>query len=144
VLGVTDATQVVAGYDNCVLHADATVSCWGAGIFYNPPQPTPTPMPGLAAVQTLTLGDSHVCALMTSGTVACWGDNQAGQLGIDPGTPTSTVPVAVPGLADIVEVAAGGSSTCARRSDGEVLCWGGNLPGDGSMTPSAVPVQVRW
>jgi alpha-tubulin suppressor-like RCC1 family protein len=92
----------------------------------------------------LELGYGHVCALRTDGTVACWGENGLGQLGVGAEPPVSITPITVPGLASIVELAAGGSATCARRSDGEVLCWGGNLPGDGSMMPSVVPVQVRW
>jgi alpha-tubulin suppressor-like RCC1 family protein len=131
VLGVSDATQVIAGFNNCVLHADGTVSCWGAGNYFNPPQPTPTLIPGLTGVQALATGDP-ACALLTAGTVVCWGDSPLG------------APVPVPGLTDIVELASGGSSRCARRGDGEVLCWGSNIPGDGSTMASPTPVQVRW
>jgi alpha-tubulin suppressor-like RCC1 family protein len=143
VINVSDATQVIAGPDTCVLHADGTVSCWGGGTF-NPPQPTPTLMAGLTGVQKLIGAPDFSCALMTAGTVACWGDNHTGALGIGADIPSSTTPVTIPGLSGVVEVAAGNGSTCARRNDGEVLCWGANVPGDGSMQGSPVPVQVRW
>ncbi|MBA3465006.1 MAG: hypothetical protein H0T46_34040 [Deltaproteobacteria bacterium] len=145
VIGVTTATQVIAGQNNCVRHTDGTVSCWGGpNSYFNPAQPTPTLTPGLSDVKVLIGGDGHTCALHNTGTVSCWGGNESGELGIGQGAPSSMVPVAVPGLSNIVELAAGGSSTCARRGDGEVLCWGYNVPGDGSMTGSPVPVQVRW
>jgi len=61
------------------------------------------------------------CALLTDGTVACWGTNTAGQLG-DPEFTRhdSPVPVRVPGLSNITELA----STCAIDTDGAVWCWG--------------------
>jgi alpha-tubulin suppressor-like RCC1 family protein len=101
-------------------------------------------MEGLAGVQQLVAGDSHICALMAAGTVACWGYNGMGELGIGADVVASTTPVTVPDLTGVIEVAAGGQSTCARRSDGEVFCWGSNIPGDGSKVGSPVPIQVRW
>ncbi|NOY92653.1 MAG: hypothetical protein GXP55_15805 [Deltaproteobacteria bacterium] len=99
------------------------------------------------AVQVVT-GSSHSCALRTSGQVVCWGDNSKGQLG-NGQTPTdlpfSAVPVAVSGLTDAVEISAGDKHTCARRSSGQLVCWGDNAEGqfgDGSRIDSAVPVAV--
>jgi hypothetical protein len=49
-------------------------------------------------------------------------------------------------LANVVEVAAGGSHSCARKSDGSVWCWGANdngQLGDGTLTSSDSPVRVR-
>jgi alpha-tubulin suppressor-like RCC1 family protein len=46
-----------------------------------------------------------------------------------------------------VELAAGGNHTCARRSDGAVLCWGRNLDGelgDGTTMNRNVPTPVVW
>lgn len=143
VLGVTDAIQVIAGRFNCVVHAGGTVSCWGQGSA-NPAQPTPTLVPGLVGVKALTQGAGHACALMTTGTLACWGSNMGGALGLGPDSTYEIAPVLVPGLADLVEVAASGSSTCARHRDGQISCWGSTVPGDGSSTSSPVPVIVRW
>lgn len=142
VVNITDATHVIAGLTTCALHATGDVSCWGGG--YLPATGTPTAISGLTGVQQLAFGSNHMCALVAGGTVACIGNNSAGELGIGEGTPFSMTPVTVPGLRDMVEVAAGAASTCARRNDNEVFCWGNNLPGDGSMMGSFVPVQVRW
>ncbi len=84
------------------------------------------------------------CALLTDGTVACWGANNAGQLG-DPDVTTVDSPVAlrVPGLAKITDL----DHTCAVDGDGEVWCWGRGpfLQSDASATtvqPSPVSVPL--
>ena len=55
---------------------------------------------------------------------------------------------AVPGLADIVEVAIGyARHACARAKDGTVKCWGQNDKGqlgDGTTTSRATPAPVLW
>jgi hypothetical protein len=92
---------------------------------------------------SVSAGDNHSCAV-SSGTVKCWGRNNAGQLG------NNTVfdepaPVPVLGITDAVQVEAGGSHTCARLSNGTVWCWGGNVDGqlgNGTAAGSRVPVQV--
>jgi hypothetical protein len=81
------------------------------------------------AVQQLALGAYHSCALVVSGRVACWGDNQQGQLG-DGSERPSTAPVWVAGLDDVVELRASDAATCARRGDGAVVCWGSNAHGE--------------
>jgi hypothetical protein len=51
----------------------------------------------------------------------------------------------VVGLADIVEVAAGGSHACARSKQGLVSCWGANMMGelgDGTQAARAKPTPV--
>src|SRR5207248_2366134 len=51
----------------------------------------------------------------------------------------------VTGLTGVAQLAAGGSHTCARLSNGTVKCWGLNSSGqlgDGSVTSSRVPVTV--
>ena len=65
------------------------------------------------------------CALLSDGTVHCWGGNNAGQLGN--GTKTnSNMPIEVPGITNAIAIAAGGFNSCALLADGTVLCWGYN------------------
>jgi alpha-tubulin suppressor-like RCC1 family protein len=51
----------------------------------------------------------------------------------------------VPGLTDVIDVAAGEDHTCAVRRNGQIVCWGrgdyGEL-GDGQKKPSVAPVVV--
>jgi alpha-tubulin suppressor-like RCC1 family protein len=87
------------------------------------------------------------CALLTGGSVMCWGDDSLGQLGN--GTSTTTPiqgPVDVTGLTGGVKaVSAGSDSACALTASGGVKCWGWNVYGQlgtGSLPQSATPVDV--
>lgn len=100
---------------------------------------------------TLAMGDNHVCARLPTGSVKCWGDNTSGQLGdglaFDAGTRANPakVPQAVPGLADVLDIASGSGHTCAVKTDGAVVCWGRNTSGqlgNDTTTSSTTPVQV--
>jgi alpha-tubulin suppressor-like RCC1 family protein len=86
------------------------------------------------------------CALLSTGGVDCWGDNNRGQLG-NGTTALSDVPVAVLGITDAKAVASDtdGQSFCAVLSTGQVTCWGFNGDGqlgNGTTTASDVPVPV--
>jgi alpha-tubulin suppressor-like RCC1 family protein len=106
---------------------------------------------------TVTAGNSHTCALLkdtgsppdlaaTAGAdlVECWGENAHGQLG-DGSTTDAAEPVGV-GLADVVEISAGGDTTCARQQNGAVWCWGRNDYGQlgrGSTSDGPLPAPVN-
>ena len=77
---------------------------------------------GITDAAAVAAGRQHSCALLTGGTVKCWGDNWSGQLG-DGTNDASSTPKAVSGLTDVSAVAAGGDTTCAIE-DGGVWCWG--------------------
>jgi alpha-tubulin suppressor-like RCC1 family protein len=97
---------------------------------------------GLVQVIQVRAGSSHSCAVrQTDGTVWCWGDNTYGKLGN--GTTTGSVlPVQVIALAGVTRVAVGANGTCAMTAT-TVHCWGHNTTlGDGSASPSSVPVAV--
>lgn len=95
-------------------------------------------------VQSIAAGTLHTCALLTDGTVRCWGANSSGQLG-DSTTVGHAVPAPVPGLVGAVELVAGDSHTCARLSNGTVTCWGENDSsqlGEGTTMDRLVPTPV--
>ncbi len=101
-------------------------------------------VPGLAGATQIAMGKSHVCALISDGTVKCWGVNTSGQLG-DGTLVTRSTPAAVSGLTGVAEISAGEASTCARLTSGTVKCWGYNLDGelgDGTTTQRTTPVPV--
>jgi len=69
------------------------------------------------------------CALLSGGTIRCWGDGQVGKLGYantnsigDNEVPSSVGVVDVGGTA--TAITAGASHTCALLSDNTVRCWG--------------------
>ncbi len=100
-------------------------------------------------VFSVATGYRHSCALMTGGSVMCWGDNSKGQLGIqsaaDQSIAKSNRPRTVAGLnRGVVAIAAGQYHTCAVR-DAKVFCWGDNSKGQLGVSfakMSSIPVQV--
>ncbi len=111
-----------------------------AGTDGGPPDAGPSPLGGVVQI---SLGFRHSCALRTGGTVVCWGDNGAGQLG-DGTTTDRSRPVIVAGLTAVDEIGAGNGFTCARAG-GSVSCWGDNAYGQlgsGSGTDSSTPVTI--
>ncbi|MDF3058756.1 MAG: chromosome condensation regulator, partial [Rariglobus sp.] len=99
--------------------------------------------PGLF-LTALVWGEGHGLAITLENQVLSWGGNYFGQLG--DGTRTNQrVPVAVPGLEKIVQVAAGDHHSLALRGDGTVWVWGGNQRGqlgDNSTASRLQPVMV--
>ena len=69
---------------------------------------------------------------------------ETGQLG-DGSTEYTDAPVAVSGLSEVTQVAAGGDNSLAVLKNGKVMAWGANGDGqlgDGTTTVSDVPVAV--
>ncbi|MBN1770268.1 MAG: hypothetical protein JXB32_03310 [Deltaproteobacteria bacterium] len=134
--GLADVVQLAVGWDHaCAVVADGTVRCWGEGEGGQlgdgalARRFTPIAVPGLADVAAVEAGDGVTCALRKDGTVACWGKNHCGQA--DGGTSDRVyldVPAAIPGVAEVAQLAVGGMQTCVRRTDGGVLCWGATTP----------------
>jgi alpha-tubulin suppressor-like RCC1 family protein len=101
--GVVD---VAAGLDHtCAVTSAGAVLCWGQntrgqlGNNSTMQSLVPGPVQGLSSGFTaVSVGDSHACALASTGAVWCWGYNANGQLGISTTTTTqSLVPVLVTG-----------------------------------------------
>lgn len=109
--------------------------------------PTATPLTGLTDVVQISSADFASLALRSDGTVWAWGirrfgpDSGAGQF--------TTVPEQVPGLADVIQVAAGGmwgwGHNLALKADGTVWGWADNGVGQlglGNFSGAPLPVQV--
>jgi alpha-tubulin suppressor-like RCC1 family protein len=142
---------IAAGEHNttCAIRADDETVCWGRGYGYllgtgvwntiigdqsGEMGSALTPVDfGSSYAVTLSEGDDHICALLASGAVKCWGQNSEGQLGIN-GTDnfgdSSELGANWPAV-DLygntaVAVSAGAFHTCAILSSGDVTCWGLN------------------
>jgi alpha-tubulin suppressor-like RCC1 family protein len=103
-------------------------------------------VPGLDRVTQVAVGDDHVLARRSDGTVAAWGDNYYGELG-DGTTLNRLTPVQVQGLTGITQIATGRASY-AVRSDGTLFSWGDNSNGllgagsTGGYTTTPAPVSL--
>jgi alpha-tubulin suppressor-like RCC1 family protein len=78
---------------------------------------------GISNSLALDVGGFHSCAVLSDGTVKCWGENYYGQLG-DGTNNNSLEPKLVSGITNGIAIAAGYSGTCAILGGGSVVCWG--------------------
>jgi alpha-tubulin suppressor-like RCC1 family protein len=138
IAGLTDTAALSAGgTHNCALKAGGAIVCWGNDFYGQLGDGTTggvktnlVEVIGLADTMELSSGGSHTCVRKTDGTVVCWGYNIYGQLGNPNLTSLNQVtPTVVIGLTDTVQLSAGGYHTCARKTDGSVVCWGKNDSG---------------
>ena len=136
----------VGGEETYFLMSDGTVHA--SGITGLTTSTTVVAEPWLANVAQISGGYASSCAVLTNGTVECWGSNSYGQLG-NGTTVSTTTPVAVTGITNAVQVSVGGWHACAVLATGAVECWGyngqerlGNAAGEGSSIP--VAANVAW
>ena len=138
VSGITTATQIaVGGTHTCALLADGTVKCWGAndqgqlGDGTTTNRSTPVSVTGLTGVTVTALaaGYQHSCALISDGTVKCWGDNTYSELGDNSTTDRTTATSPYGSLTGISQVAASPRETCVLLSSGAIKCWGSGASG---------------
>ncbi len=154
-LGAAPVTALAAGSGHsCAVDVDHAVSCWGLNASHQtgtdkpgnqPPHKLDTPVPIPPA--EIVLGGRHGCARMTSGGVACWGENGSGQLGVDVGTfPKSAAPAVVPSIDPMKSIGLGANHTCGVTTTGTVWCWGDNTGhqlGDGKGLATSGPTAVQ-
>jgi alpha-tubulin suppressor-like RCC1 family protein len=107
VIGLSSGVVSVStgGYYTCAVTSAGSVKCWGShrwGVFGDPTTTSTSLVPedvvGLSSnVIAVSVGQSHTCAITTTGAVQCWGTNQFGELG-NGTTIGSSVPVDVLGF----------------------------------------------
>jgi alpha-tubulin suppressor-like RCC1 family protein len=148
----------------CARRATGTASCWGENgrgqlgdgtttqatgpvtvQYDSDPDEDEVTETDLTGVTDVAAGGSHACALLSNGTVRCWGLNSSGQLADNTFTERHLAVLVqdddddeadIP-LTGVVDITAGARHTCALKPDGTVRCWGrgmfGQL-GDGAGT----------
>jgi alpha-tubulin suppressor-like RCC1 family protein len=98
-----------------------------------------------ATAKTVATGYTFSCAVISDGTVKCWGDNSKGQLGLGVSydlAPMYTPPTAVPGLDKAVTISAYDNHACVVLADGHVACWGTWLVSHSTSTTALSPQIV--
>lgn len=148
-----EVVQLASGSAHtCALRTGGTVRCWGnnltgqLGIGTNDPyRYTPADVSSLREVTEVAAGNQSTCARLSTGSVACWGNNGAGQVGDGTAGEARKVPVMVVGLADAQRLTLGFNFSCALLTDGTGRCWGvngGGQLGDASLENRHVPTTV--
>lgn len=149
---ISGATAIAAGSEHTCAVVAGGVKCWGrgdvGGALGNASSANSATavdaIPAGSGVTAIAAGDLHTCALFTSGTVKCWGDNRYGQVG-DGTAALRNSPTAVSGIpSGATAISAGSQHSCAVVSSG-VRCWGANDAGqlgNGSQLPALAPAQA--
>jgi alpha-tubulin suppressor-like RCC1 family protein/serine/threonine protein kinase len=158
VIPMEPCIRLTAGASHTCAATEGQVLCWG----WNPRgqvgdgtvavnRPTPTIVlggdGGAFNAISIACGGLHSCAVSSTGTLWCWGDNEHGQIG-DGTVLVRLSPVAIASVAGVMSaVSAGSGHTCGITKTGSLKCWGQNnygQLGQGStssylLTPTDVP-----
>lgn len=117
----------------CGLTTSGDAYCWGRDIGsgrLGQGLPTgdirsPGPVVGGHTFVTISVGETHACALTTGGEAWCWGTNTEGELGVPLETADVTgTPVPVATSLRFTDVQAGLYYTCAVTTGRKLVCWG--------------------
>jgi alpha-tubulin suppressor-like RCC1 family protein len=145
------AKSITTGTDyTCVLLDDASVKCWGNGIygqlgnkkkgvsnqFNSTPEDSAIDLGDGIIVTAIAAGNFHTCAILDNSSIKCWGFNASGQLGQED---TSLI-WSSSDLDNLLSVdlgtertaraiAAGDNHTCVVLDDASIKCWGSNTAG---------------
>jgi alpha-tubulin suppressor-like RCC1 family protein len=149
---LTDVASVAAGKSHsCAALRNGAVRCWGLNSSGQLGDGTTTDslspvdvVTGSDAFVAISAGEEFNCAVLSTKTVKCWGENADYQLG-DGSTTDRNEPVSVVGLSEARAVSAGGSHSCVLMMIGIVRCWGANTfgeLGDDSTSERVGPVTV--
>lgn len=145
----TAVAITAGGNQSCALLDDGTVKCWGDVAAWIPTGVGAAPgtmgdnLPvinlgkDIRAV-AIAAGGSHSCAILAGGAMKCWGQNQAGQLGLGDTNPRGISQVEMGDNLPVVDVGAGNAvaalalgqtHTCVVLVGGGIKCWGENSAG---------------
>lgn len=143
------------GAFTCAILNDGVAQCWGSNLYgqlggniAGAQSAVPVNVVNLSSDSVaLAAGKEHACAIVSAGSLFCWGRNDSGQLGaVGAG---ASVAQLVTGVTQAVRsVAAGAKHTCVVQGAGEVWCWGDNqagqlgAPGAGSHLARKVALPV--
>lgn len=148
-----DAIAVSVGYrSSCALLAGGTIKCWGSnqnGEVGNGTTgssvSTPTATSALAAeAVSISVGQDQACALLTGGSVQCWGANHDGRLGFEPPPYSLSAPDTQATTSQaVLAVSSAKFSTCFLLADGTVDCQGdaGDHPADTATLTDVVALS---
>ena len=147
----------VASDHRCSLLLDSSVFCsgtnsegqLGSGNFKS--SVSPVKALGASSASGIATGLRTSCAILTVGSLRCWGSNAWGLLTAK--VTASNIPIALPAFDGtsapkrVTAISIGSSHACAVLADTSVMCWGqnksgqlGKKPSSGTSQPTSVKV----
>ena len=156
VVDIGPVKQIAAGYDfTCAITRDDALYCWGEdyeGELAIPDMAVdksvrPVRVDAGATFRAVSGGQGHACAIRSTGTIACWGRNNVGQLGTGDGAPIQLrAPTDIVSSRTWSALDLGQDSACAIDTNGALFCWGQNSSGQlgiaGTQASSSTPIAV--
>ncbi|MFG1500931.1 hypothetical protein ABMA70_12055 [Halobacteriovorax sp. XZX-3] len=130
-------------YHNCALLTTGDVRCWGQNYYgqlgtgdteiigddETPAQGNLVALGAKAIQMDISSMSFHACAILSGGTLKCWGRGTHGQLGLGNTDNVNSPSLATPTPKGVIAVTTGGIHTCALLSDSTVYCFGNNSQG---------------
>ena len=153
--GIADAVAISVGPTTaCALHGSGRVSCFGVvddgtrgeegmrGGYVPHVVREPVEIENLEDERAVAAGEGFACVLRGNGTVACFGMNDNGELGLAK-IGGRLYPVDVGGVAHAQQIAAGSAYACARLRDRTVMCWGNHAAAYPMEISDAVSIAMH-
>ncbi|MDQ3037126.1 MAG: hypothetical protein M3Y87_32330 [Myxococcota bacterium] len=136
----------------CAIASDGTLWCWGRntdvqlglGAGARGQIRTPTQVGNATSWAHVAAGQGHTCASREDGTLWCWGEDFAGQVGIALGS-SFDVPTQVGTDTGWGALSTYVFHTCGVKADGTLWCWGRNAEGQlgvGDIMDRLEPTRV--
>ncbi|MBZ0233261.1 MAG: hypothetical protein K8M05_13105 [Deltaproteobacteria bacterium] len=146
---------------SCAAMNDMQMWCWGidksqqlgrggatrmGDISPAPARPVPAPVASISDVKDISVGVRNACAVFESGSVACWGSDIHGAVGVMPIGNTYGQPQTISIPEQVQRVVMRGQHALALTTSGQVWAWGDNGDGQGAVDPATatfvLPRQV--
>lgn len=156
VQGLINVASVNAGFRTvCAVLLDGSVKCWGedgvgllgdGGVTHISNIPKAVSLGGGVIASAVTVGPNNACALISNGTIKCWGYNSTGALGNGTTSPSIRAPTLVSNISSATSVDTSSHNSCATMADHSIQCWGtnsGGVLGNNSTGNTSSPVTVQ-
>jgi alpha-tubulin suppressor-like RCC1 family protein len=128
-------TAIAAGdYHVCAIATGGAAYCWGSNLFGKlgiadsadrQRHAAPEPVAGGHLFKSIDAGNTHTCAVTTTGAAYCWGSGYLGQVG-NGARDVEPLPALVSGSRTYSTVSVGTNHSCALAGGGQLFCWGSN------------------
>ena len=149
VLRISTAVVVDVGAEHsCAVLANGTIQCWGEsddkrlGIGSTTTDINiPTLVNSISTAVDIAAGSASTCAVLSDGTIRCWGSDAHGQAGDGNVGGDKDPTTVVNGISTALLVSMYAEHVCARLANNELRCWGRDHKGQ--IGNNNVPIDMN-